>query len=142
MKGIADEIGLGRIMLGIFNAILWVMLAIITFFIIKLNLYVFFENNTNHTGMPIQNWGHFCVGLAIAAAVASRIFKPSRTRKLMVAFAALAFFAATNLLTFHHLHIMMNHGDWGNSGMPGRPAWSLVRCWHDAKNARCQPDTF
>ncbi|MEJ2117781.1 MAG: hypothetical protein P8Y36_07720 [Alphaproteobacteria bacterium] len=129
-------------MLGTFNAILWVMLAIIALFIIKLNLYTYFGNETNHTGAPIQSWGHFCAGLAIAAAVVSHIFKPSRTRKLMVAFAALAFFAATNLLAFHHLHIMMNHSDWGNSGMPDRPAWSLVRCLQDANYARCQPDVF
>lgn len=85
------------------------------------NHYVFCDNETNHTGA--SPYILFMVFIPVALA---SLFKLKRYDKKWLIPLAFAVGGAINVIVFDTLHVMESYSSWIHSGMPDRPAWSLI----------------
>jgi hypothetical protein len=85
------------------------------------NHYVFCDNETNHTGDSPYILFIFFVPVALASLLK---IKPYGNKWLIPL--AIAMVGALNVIIFDTLHVMESYSSWIHSGMPERPAWSLI----------------
>lgn len=85
------------------------------------NHYVFFHNNTNHTGMGIRAMGG---GYILLAVLSLLLWRSYRGRLAMVCF-VFCVIGAVEIYLLDYLNIMINYDDWIRKGQPER----VFGCW-------------
>jgi hypothetical protein len=83
--------------------------------------YVFCDNETNHTGG--SPYILFVVFVPVALASLLKI-KPYGKKWLIPL--TITMLGTLNVIIFDTLHVMESYSSWLRSGMPERPAWSLI----------------
>jgi hypothetical protein len=84
------------------------------------NQYVFFQNETNHMGGSA-----YILFLALVPVAFASFRKLKDGKKWLIPF-SIATGGTLNVAAFDALHVMESYDSWIQSGMPERPAWSLI----------------
>lgn len=110
---------------GVFRVILPIVLITLAITVATTyNYYVFFENDGNHTSMPVEAIGVGFLCAAVGVAISAYMCSGRVACRLWAALSVVTALTAANMLLFSWLHVMMSYEMWVK-GMPERPAWSL-----------------